>query len=255
MKPTKLLILGGSGEAAALARALAGDARYDVVLSLAGRTEQPVKLPVTVRRGGFGGPKGLARFLAEERIDKIIDATHPFAVQMKAHAVAAAQEAGVPLLAVRRAPWVAKPGDKWIMVGSLDEAAAALGRAPQRVFLTTGRDELRPFGAAPQHFYLIRSVEAPAPTDLPPCAELILARGPFDLAAEHALLEQQRIEIVVSKNSGGEATKAKLEAARALHLPVIMVRRPELPEAPESVASVEDALAWLDHAHGATSSA
>jgi precorrin-6A/cobalt-precorrin-6A reductase len=255
MKPTKLLILGGSGEAAAFARALAGDARYDVVLSLAGRTEQPVKLPVTVRRGGFGGAAGLARFLTEERIDLLIDATHPFAVQMKAHAIAAAQKAGVRLLAVRRPPWVVGPGDNWIMVGSLDEAAAALGQAPKRVFLTTGRDELGPFVAAPQHFYLIRSVEAPAPIDLPPCVELITARGPFVFEAERALLERQRIEIVVSKNSGGEATAAKLEAARALGLPVIMVRRPEMPEAPESVTSVQEALAWLEQVHGATSSA
>jgi precorrin-6A/cobalt-precorrin-6A reductase len=255
MRPTKLLILGGSGEAAALARALAGDARYDVVLSLAGRTEQPVKLPVTVRRGGFGGAEGLARFLAEEHTDRIIDATHPFAVQMKAHAIAAAREAGVPLLAIRRAPWVAKPGDNWIMVGSLDEAAAALGPSPRRVFLTTGRDELGPFIAAPQHFYVIRSVEAPAQADLPPWTELITARGPFVLEAERALLQQHRIDVVVSKNSGGRATAAKLEAARALGLPVVMVRRPEMPEAPQSVASVEEAIAWLDRAHGATSSA
>ena len=255
MGPTKLLIVGGSGEAAALARALAGDARYDIVLSLAGRTEQPVPLPVTVRRGGFGGVAGLARFLAEERIDRVIDATHPFAVQMKAHAIAAAREAGVRLLAIRRPPWVAVQGDDWIMAGDLDEAAAALGPAPQRVFLTTGRDELGPFVAAPQHFYLIRSVEAPAPTELPPSTELILARGPFVFEAERVLLEQKRIDVVVSKNSGGEATKAKLEAARALGLPVIMVQRPELPEAPESVASVAAALDWLDQAHGATSSA
>jgi precorrin-6A/cobalt-precorrin-6A reductase len=255
MRQTKLLILGGSGEAAALARALAGGARYDAVLSLAGRTEQPVKLPVRVRRGGFGGAEGLARFLTEERIDRVIDATHPFAVQMKVHAIAAAREAGVPLVAIRRAPWVAKPGDIWTMVGSLTEAAAALGEVPKRVFLTTGRDELRPFVAAPQHFYLIRSVEAPARADLPPQAQLITARGPFVFEAERVLLEQQKIDVIVSKNSGGEATKAKLEAARALGLPVIMVRRPELPDAPESVASVEEALAWLEHAHGVTNSA
>src|SRR5712691_4614684 len=143
MNATKLLILGGSGEAAVLARALAG--RYDVVLSLAGRTEQPVPIPVPVRSGGFGGAAGLARLLSERRIDLVIDATHPFAVQMKDNAIAAARAAGVRLLAIRRPPWVAEPGDNWTMVGSLGEAAATLGQAPKRVFLTTGRNELGPF--------------------------------------------------------------------------------------------------------------
>ena len=177
MKQTKLLILGGSGEAAALARALRGDARYDVTVSLAGRTREPVKLPGTIRTGGFGGADGLARMLRDEKFDVVIDATHPFADQMKANAIEAARVAGVPLLAIRRPPWAQRDGDNWNLVEDLEDAAAALGEEPKRAFLTTGRDELRPFVKASQHFYLLRSVEAPEPSGLPPHVELISARG------------------------------------------------------------------------------
>jgi precorrin-6A/cobalt-precorrin-6A reductase len=254
MKPTKLLILGGSGEAADLARALAGDARYDVTLSLAGRTSEPVALPGRLRTGGFGGAGGLARVLAEERFDLVIDATHPFAVQMKANAIQAARAAGVPLLAIRRPAWVPRDGNRWIMVESIEAAADAIGEKPRRVFLTTGRMEIAPFRQAPQHFYIVRSVEAPAPEELPPRAELITARGPFNLEDERALLETHKIELIVTKNSGGAGAEAKLDAARALSLPVIMIERPDLPEAP-SVETVADALLWLERAHDSTSSA
>jgi precorrin-6A/cobalt-precorrin-6A reductase len=254
MKPLKLLILGGSGEAADLARALAGDTRYDVTLSLAGRTADPALLPGTLRSGGFGGAEGLARVLAEERFDLVIDATHPFAVQMKANAIEAARVAHVPLLAIRRPPWVQREGDRWIMVESIETAAAAIGQDPRRVFLTTGRMELAPFRQAPQHFYIVRSVEAPSPQELPPRAELITARGPFNVADERALIEVHRIELIVTKNSGGAGAAAKLDAARAFSLPVIMVERPALPEAP-SVETVADALVWLKRHHDSTSSA
>ncbi len=254
MTPLKLLILGGSGEAAGLARALDGDSRFDVTLSLAGRTVEPAQLPGRLRTGGFGGAKGLARVLAEERFDILIDATHPFAVQMKTNAVEAARAAGVELLAIRRPPWVRREGDRWIMVESLEAAAAALGDEPRRVFLTTGRMELAPFMEAPQHFYIVRSIEAPAPEDLPPRVELVTARGPFRLEDERTLLEAHAIDVIVTKNSGGAGAVAKLDAARALSLPVIMVERPELPEAP-SVETVADALLWLERAHDETSSA
>jgi precorrin-6A/cobalt-precorrin-6A reductase len=254
MKPLKLLILGGSGEAAALALALDGNARYDVTLSLAGRTAEPASLPGTLRSGGFGGAEGLARALAEERFDLLIDATHPFAVQMKAHAIEAARSAGVPLLAIRRPAWIQREGDRWIMVESIEAAAAAIGGEPRRVFLTTGRMELAPFRSAPQHFYVVRSVEAPASEELPPRVALITARGPFRVDGEMALLNAYAIDVIVTKNSGGTATSAKLEAARALSLPVIMVERPDLPEAP-SVETVSEVLAWLERAHGSTSSA
>ena len=248
MKQTKLLILGGSGEAAALARALDGDARYDVTLSLAGRTSEPVKLPGTIRTGGFGGAEGLSRTLHDEKFDAVIDATHPFADQIKANAIEAARLTGVPLLAIRRPSWTPVDGDNWILVEDLEGAAVALGETAKRVFLTTGRDELRPFAKASQHFYLLRSVEAPAWDELPAHVELITARGPFRLVDELALLKQHAIDIVVTKNSGGEATYAKLAAARALGLPVVMVRRPMLPEAP-SVEIVVEALQWLEQHH------
>jgi precorrin-6A/cobalt-precorrin-6A reductase len=254
MKPAKLLILGGSGEAADLARALQGDTRFDVTLSLAGRTSEPVALPGKLRKGGFGGAEGLAHVLAEERFDLLVDATHPFAVQMKANAVEAGKIAGTKFLAIRRPPWVPREGDRWIMVESLEAAAAAIGEDPRRVFLTTGRMELAPFRAAPQHLYIVRSVEAPLPEDLPPLVELITARGPFNVADERALIEAYRIELIVTKNSGGAGAAAKLDAARALSLPVIMVERPDLAEAP-SVETVAEALAWLERVHGSTSSA
>jgi len=248
VKQTKLLILGGSGEAAALARALDGDARYDVTLSLAGRTSEPVKLPGTIRTGGFGGAEGLSRTLHDEKFDAVIDATHPFADQIKANAIEAARLTGVPLLAIRRPSWTPVDGDNWILVEDLEGAAVALGETAKRVFLTTGRDELRPFAKASQHFYLLRSVEAPARDELPAHVELITARGPFRLVDELALLKQHAIDIVVTKNSGGEATYAKLAAARALGLPVVMVRRPMLPEAP-SVETVVEALQLLEQHH------
>jgi precorrin-6A/cobalt-precorrin-6A reductase len=254
MKPLKLLILGGSGEAADFARALAVDARYDVTLSLAGKTAEPMLLPGKLRKGGFGGAEGLAHTLSEERFDLLIDATHPFAVQMKANAIEAARTTGAPLLAIRRPAWIPSEGDRWIMVDSIEDAAAALGDTPRRAFLTTGRMELAPFRKAPQHFYVVRSVEAPSPEELPPRVELITARGPFKVDDERALLEAHAIDVVVTKNSGGTATFAKLEAARALSLPVIMVERPALPEA-LSVETVADALAWLERGHGSTSSA
>jgi precorrin-6A/cobalt-precorrin-6A reductase len=254
MKPLKLLILGGSGEAADLTRALAGDARFDVTLSLAGRTADPALLPGALRRGGFGGAEGLARVLTEESFDLLIDATHPFAVQMKANAIEAARAADVKLLAIRRPAWLPRDGDRWIMVVSIEAAALAIGEEPRRVFLTTGRMELAPFRQAPQHLYIVRSVEAPSPQELPPHVELVTARGPFKLADEKSLLQAHAIEVIVTKNSGGTGAAAKLEAARALSLPVIMVERPALPEAP-SVETVAEALDWLERAHGSTSSA
>jgi precorrin-6A/cobalt-precorrin-6A reductase len=254
MTRLKLLILGGSCEAAALARALDGDARYDVTLSLAGRTAEPRLLPGKLRKGGFGGAEGLARVLAEERFDFLIDATHPFAVRMKANAIDAARLANVKLLAIRRPAWVPRDGDRWMMVDTIEAAAAAIGEQPRRVFLTTGRMELAPFRGARQHVYVVRSVEVPAPEDLPPHVELISARGPFNLEDERALLKSHAIDVIVTKNSGGMGAVAKLDAARELSLPVIMVKRPDLPEAP-SVETVADALLWLERAHGSTSSA
>jgi precorrin-6A/cobalt-precorrin-6A reductase len=243
----KVLILGGTAEARMLAAALARRNDCSVTLSLAGRTAEPAPQPVPVRRGGFGGAEGLARYLRDERIDILIDATHPYAAVISANAAAAAREAGVKLLALRRPAWEKCAGDNWLEVVTVEDAVRALGAAPRRVFLALGRKELRPFDSAPQHFYLVRSVDPVEPPLAVPRAEYIAARGPFSEADDRALLEAHRIDIVVAKNSGGDATYGKIAAARTLGLPVVMLKRPMLPDVP-SVATVDDALRWLDHA-------
>lgn len=241
-----ILILGGTTEARELAALLAARGA-EAVLSLAGRTANPVAMPVPVRLGGFGGAGGLAAHLREAGIGVLVDATHPYAAVMSHHAAEAAAMTGTPFLALRRAPWQPAPGDDWTEVAKAREAVAALGPIPRRVFLALGRQELAPFVDAPQHDYLIRSVDPVDPPLAVPHARYILARGPFDEAAEHAMLRDARIEAIVCKNSGGSATYGKIVAARALAIRVVMLRRPELPEAP-GVATAEEALAWLDHA-------
>ena len=243
----RILILGGTAEARQLAAALADRLAFAVTLSLAGRTAQPLPQLVPVRMGGFGGPEGLARYLRDERIDVLIDTTHPYAAVISANAAKAADAAAVKLLAMRRPPWIKLDGDHWIEVDGVEAAVAALGSAPLRVFLTLGRNELQPLAAAPQHHYLIRSVDPVDPPLAVPHATYITARGPFTEADDRALLERHRIERIVAKNSGGAATYGKIEAARALGLPVIMLKRPVLPDA-ASVATVDEVLAWLDHA-------
>lgn len=204
-------------------------------------------MPVPVRLGGFGGVEGLAAHLRETGIGVLVDATHPYAATMSRHAAQAAAMVGLPFLALRRPAWQCVSGDDWIEVADAREAVDALGAVPHRVFLALGRQELAPFVEAPQHDYLIRSVDPVAPPLGVPQARYILARGPFDRADEHALLHEARIDTIVCKNSGGHATYGKIEAARALEIRVLMLRRPELPEAPE-VGTAEEALAWLDHA-------
>lgn len=215
-----------------------------MILSLAGRTRAPVAPPVPVRVGGFGGVDGLARFLTEERIDRLIDATHPFAARISANAAEAARRVGVSLLAIRRPAWVAEPGDRWTEVADMAAAAEALGERPRRVFLTIGRQEVAAFAAAPQHAYVVRSIEPIGDTLPVPRLRTIEARGPFDAEAEAALMREAGIETVVSKNAGGAATFGKILAARHLGLPVVMVRRPAKPEVP-SVPDAAGALAWL----------
>jgi precorrin-6A/cobalt-precorrin-6A reductase len=245
-----LLILGGTSEASALGRALADDRRFRATISLAGRTRNPATQPVPVRIGGFGGVDGLVRYIVEHRIDALIDATHPFAAQMSRNAEAAARQTATAALVIQRPAWQKQPGDRWIEVPDLPAAAQALGPVAHRVMLTIGRKDLQPFAAAPHHHYLLRSVDAPPPESLPPHAEVITARGPFALADELDLLRVRQIEILVTKNSGGIATEAKLTATRMLRLPVIMVTRPAPPDA-ETVATVPEALAWLSHHHAA----
>jgi precorrin-6A/cobalt-precorrin-6A reductase len=242
--PLKLLILGGTTEASALARKIAGDARLAPLLSLAGRTTNPQPQPIPTRAGGFGGIEGLARFLRDEKIDAVVDATHPYADQMSAHAVAACKENGVPLASLVRAAWKHEAGDRWQVVADTEAAALALGAEPRRVFLSLGRQDLHVFAAAPQHHYLARLIELPDQAALPPNLRLLQARGPFDRADEERLLREERIDVMVSKNAGGTATYAKIEAARALGLPVVMIARPHKP-AGIVMANVEACVAWL----------
>lgn len=218
-----------------------------MTLSLAGRTASPVAHPVPIRVGGFGGAEGLADYLVAERVDALIDATHPYANIISENAAAAASRAAAPFVALRRPPWSAVAGDRWIQVGDAGAAVDAIGQESRNVFVTTGRNELAPFASAPQHRYLIRSVD-PVDPPLPlPHVTYIMARGPFSEASDRALMTQHKIEVVISKNSGGSAAYGKIAAARLLGIEVIMLRRPPAPDAP-SVDTVEDVLAWLDHA-------
>lgn len=227
-----------------MARLLAGDTRFDAILSLAGRTSAPSAQPLAMRSGGFGGVGGLVRYLREHGTNAVIDATHPYADQMSAHAVAACRQCDVPLVSLVRAPWQAQPGDRWRIVPDTQAAVGALGAPPQRVFLSLGRQELQAFAGAPQHLYLARVIDPPDPAGLPAGLRFIQARGPFDLPAERRLLAEERIDVVISKNAGGAATYPKIEAARALGLPVIMIDRPYKPSG-HVVHGAGEALDWL----------
>ena len=238
----RVLVLGGTGEARELAARLAGRAGLEVVSSLAGRTSNPRRPPGRTRVGGFGGAAGLAGWLAAERIGAVVDATHPFATAMTEAAVTATARLGVPLLVLRRPGWTAGPGDDWRRVPSLAAAAAHL--PGQRVLLTVGRGGVRAFAADRDRWFLIRSVEVPEPPR-PPRAQVVTARGPFTVAGELALMGGHGIDVVVTRDSGGSQTAAKLAAARELGRPVVMVDRPPAPAAP-TVATVTDAVAWLE---------
>jgi precorrin-6A/cobalt-precorrin-6A reductase len=241
----KILVLGGTTEARQLAGKLA--ARHEVTLSLAGRTENPVAQGVPVRSGGFGGAEGLAAYLANNHVDLLVDATHPYAAQISANAASAARLANIPAIALRRSAWVQQPSDRWTLVDSAAEAAGLLGPTPRKIFLALGRQELAPFEAASQHTYLIRSVDPVEPPLAVPQATYVLARGPFSEPDDRALLEQHGIDAIVSKNSGGEATYGKIAAARKLGIEVFLIRRPALPDLPSGV-SVEEVLRLADQA-------
>lgn len=245
MKPN-LLILGGTTEATALALA-AAEAGISGTVSLAGRVERPKRQPLPVRVGGFGGVDGLAQYLAKARVTHVVDATHPFAAQMSSNAVAACDRARVPLIALTRPAWEPAPGDDWTHVPDIASAVAALEIPPRRVMLAVGRMHLADFAPCPQHFYLLRLVDPPK--TLPPLPEhfAIVDRGPFDEASDRALMETHRIDLVVSKNSGGTGAYAKIAAARTLGLPIVMIDRPALPSRRE-VATPGAVLDWLAHA-------
>jgi precorrin-6A/cobalt-precorrin-6A reductase len=248
MTGKRILILGGTSEAMALARVLAERPEIVAVMSLAGRTGHPVLPPIAHRIGGFGGIDGLAAYLEEQPIAAVIDATHPFAAQMTRNAAEACERLGVPRLVFTRPAWRPSEGDQWICVTDTDAAVDALGDVPRKVFLTVGRLSLPAFKRAPQHHYVMRSIDAPEEADRPPQMELILARGPYDVSAERDLMATHGIDVVVTKNSGGNATDAKLAAARELGLAVIMIERPELPKS-RLVYSLDEVMTFIE-AHG-----
>lgn len=244
-RPTKILLLGGTSEASRIARELAAR-NFDAIFSYAGRTHGPIEQPLPTRVGGFGGIEGLTNFLRENRISHIVDATHPFAVQMSAHAVAAAEDGQVGLLRFERAKWTSRDGDQWRVVPDVAGAVAAVKdmvsrTGAPRVFLSIGRNQAHLFSAIDEAFFLLRLVDE-APPDLFGFhdAACEIARGPFNRADEIELLQKHRIEAIVSKNSGGTAAYAKIEAARHLKLPMVMIDRPALP--PAATVSALDAL-------------
>jgi precorrin-6A/cobalt-precorrin-6A reductase len=242
----RILVLGGSSEASALARLLAGRPEIEATLSLAGRTAHPARAPIALRSGGFGGAAGLADYLTSREVEAVIDATHPFAARMSQNAKAACAQIGLPLVALTRPPWKPLAADHWIEVGDAMEAAAALGETARRAFLTVGRLSLPAFGAAPQHHYLIRAIDKPRELEALPRHELVLARPPFVMEDEQRLMLRAKIDILVSKNSGGAATYATIAAARQLRLPVVMIRRPE-PAGTPVLHHPAEALAWIAH--------
>jgi precorrin-6A/cobalt-precorrin-6A reductase len=225
----RALILGGTGDANQLAE---------------GCIPLPHSLPTRI--GGFGGVAGLADYIREQGITHVVDATHPFAAEMSRHAIDACATTGVPLLALERAPWIRARGDHWIEVADIDAAVAALPEERARIFLAIGRQHLAPFAVKPQHAYTLRFVDAPDGALPLPDAEIIVSRGPFTLQSDRELMCARAIEFLVARNSGGSGARAKIDAARELRLPVIMIERPALPERPR-VESVEEVLAWLAH--------
>ncbi|MGV9273566.1 cobalt-precorrin-6A reductase [Streptomyces griseosporeus] len=239
-----VLILGGTTEARRLAELLHGTPGLKLTNSLAGRVASPRLPPGETRVGGFGGAEGLAAWLSEQAVDVIVDATHPFAGKISFNAAQAAAATHVPLLALRRPGWVPVEGDRWHEVGSLEEAAQALPALGRRVFLTTGRMGLAAFADLEDLWFLVRSVDAPEPPH-PARMEVLLDRGPFTLDGERELLRRHRIDVVVTKDSGGAATAPKLTAAREARLPVLVVRRPSVPEGVAVLPAPEKAAQWV----------
>lgn len=246
---TNILLLGGTTDASRMAHAIA-DAGLFAEFSYAGRTEAPIEQPLPTRIGGFGGVPGLVRYLQENGITHVIDATHPFAAQMSRNAVEACAAAGVALMALERRAWAPVRGDRWIEVPDMAGAAAALPDEPASVFLTIGRLQLEAFAAKPGHRYLARLVNVPTDPVPFPNIEFVAARGPFTVEGDLALMRRHATTWLVTKNSGGKAASAKLQAARQLGVQVVMVARPALPERPVR-QSVEDVMAWLKATHPA----
>jgi precorrin-6A/cobalt-precorrin-6A reductase len=242
----RILILGGTHEAFQLAEQLAATGGVDFISSLAGRTRDPRLPKGPVRTGGFGGAGGLAGYLRAEGITHVVNATHPFAAQISANAVAAAETASIPLLRLLRPAWTARHDDRWVAARHGPEAAELCRRQGGRIFLTLGSGEIDAFAAVHNAHFLVRMVDAPERLPLSDY-RVIAARGPFSLQDELRLLAEHHVGLIVAKNSGGAATYAKIEAARRMGLPVVMIERPAIALDPRSpaVASVEDVMAWV----------
>ena len=251
MVRTRILILGGTGDGFLMAERLSSVSGVDVLTSMAGVTPTP-KTPVgRLRRGGFGGPDGLARFLQAESIAAVVDATHPFASQMSQNAALAGSRTGVPTVHIWRDGWSQQPDDCWHEVTGMNEAVAALPKNAGMTFLTVGKTQLHHFRFRNDVSFLARTVsplaEAETRDGLPPHLTFVHDRGPFDLADERRLLKEHDVQWMVSKNSGGTAAYAKLQAARDLSIPVIMVKRPRAPDG-NCVPDVNAALKWIEDA-------
>jgi precorrin-6A/cobalt-precorrin-6A reductase len=244
VNPKRMLILGGTGDATELAIRAAEIPGVEVITSLAGRTHQPRVPSENIRIGGFGGVAGFADYLREQQIDILVDATHPFAAQISFNTAAAAIEVGIPHLMLIRPPWEQTAGDRWIEVDSNKAAAAVLPGLAQRIFLTIGRQELTTFAHLQDLWFLMRMIDPPLPDAIIPPGTILLERGPFSLEEERSLLQQYGIGVIVSKNSGGNATYAKIIAARELRIPVVIVQRPQIPNG-KHVNTIEDALVWI----------
>ncbi|MBD2502796.1 cobalt-precorrin-6A reductase [Anabaena azotica] len=240
----RLLILGGTGDAAELSTKVANIPGIEAIASLAGRTREPILPSGNVRVGGFGGADGLAEYLRKMQIDVLIDATHPFASQISENAAVAAREVGIPHLMLIRRPWEKQVGDRWMEVNSTSAAADVLENQAKRVFLTVGRQELAAFAHLQDIWFLMRMIDPPGADALVPPGVILCDRGPFTLAQEREILIQHHIDTIVSKNSGGNATYAKIIAARELGVQVVMVKRPPVPPG-EQVADVDAAVKWL----------
>ena len=240
----RVLILGGTGDAAELVARIATIPGIEAIASLAGRTRQPSVPAGNVRIGGFGGVAGLVSYLQEMSIDFVIDATHPFASQISWNAATATAEVGIPRLLFNRPAWEKVNGDRWIEVDDITTAATALSNQAQRVFLTVGRQELSAFAGLEGIWFLMRVIDPPSPDSLIPIGLVLCDRGPFALDNEREILIHHKIDTIVSKNSGGDATYAKISAARELGIKVVMVKRPATPPG-EQVSNVENAVAWL----------
>lgn len=241
----RALILGGTSDASLLADALA-QAEIDAIYSYGGRTQAPADQPLPTRIGGFGGVSGLAGFIRSENITHVVDATHPFAVEMSHNAIAACEATNTPLIALERAAWTPIAGDNWIEVADIQAAVVALPVQRTRVFLAIGRQHVGAFNTKAQHAYTLRFVDPPQ-GELPlPETDVIVSRGPFAIEDERALMRGRGIEWLVARNSGGGGARAKIDAARELGLPVIMIQRPQLPERRKAESAAE-VMQWLGH--------